>query len=43
MTIDVSDSQNLALRDKQIFEFAAELTDWFIKWCAQKEAFLTTI
>ena len=32
VTVDVSESQILALRDKQIFEFTAELPDWFSKW-----------
>ena len=31
VTVDVSESQILALRDKQIFEFVAELPDLFSK------------
>ena len=43
MAIDISESQILALREKQVFEFATELPDLFIKRCKQKEVFLTTI
>ena len=39
MTVDVSESQILALRDKLIFEFVTELPDWLVNDFNEKRHF----